>query len=251
MTEYFEARDGERLAYTTLGSGRPVVLIHGFFSTAKVNWLAYGHAQTIADRGYQVVMPDLRAHGQSAKPHDPQRYSGDVLADDGLALIEHLGLTDYDLGGYSLGARTTVRMLVRGAAPGRVVLGGMGLTGIVDTGGRGGHFRRVLTGLGTFERFSPEWKSESFLRKVGGDPVALLHVLDAFVDTSREQVAAISQPTLVVAGAQDQDNGSPQELADLLPGGRLALIPGDHMTCVADKALGQAIAHFLGDAADV
>ena len=50
----------------------------------------------------------------------PPPIRPDVLARDGLALIAHLGLTDYDLGGYSLGARTTVRMLVarRRAAPG-------------------------------------------------------------------------------------------------------------------------------------
>src|SRR5262249_50752572 len=100
--QYFQARDGRRLAYRGLGQGRPLVLIHGFFSTASVNWLRYGHAAKIAARGYRVVMPDLRGHGDSAKPHDASAYPRDVLADDGFALIEHLKLTEYDLGGYSL-----------------------------------------------------------------------------------------------------------------------------------------------------
>src|SRR5262249_11308130 len=109
--QWFESHDGTKLAYRELGHGRPVVLIHGYFSTATVNWIRYGHAAAIAARGHRVIMPDLRGHGDSAKPHGSSAYPPDVLADDGFALIDHLGLTDYDLGGYSLGARTTVRML--------------------------------------------------------------------------------------------------------------------------------------------
>ena len=116
---YFLGGDGAKLAYHEMGEGRPLVLIHGFFSTALVNWVRYGHAAKIAARGYRVIMPDLRGHGASARPHDPAAYPPDVLADDGFALIEQLGLSDYDLGGYSLGGRTTLRMLVRGAAPKR------------------------------------------------------------------------------------------------------------------------------------
>lgn len=251
MVTYFNAGDGERLAFHEVGEGRPLVLIHGFFSTARINWIAYGHAKTIADRGYRVIMPDLRGHGDSAKPHNAESYRGDVLADDGLALVEALGLTDYDLGGYSLGARTTARMLVRGVAPGRVVLGGMGLDGITRTGGRGEHFREVLTATQTYPRYSPLWKSQSFLRKTGGDPVALLHVLESFVDTPGNDLSHITEPTLVVSGEHDLDNGSPQELVDALSNARLVLIPGDHMSAVTDKELGRAIARFLGDADDI
>ena len=82
----FRSRDGLELAYRELGVGRPLVLIHGYFSTATVNWLRYGHAAKIAARGYRVIMPDLRAHGDSARPHDAAFYPPDILADDGFAL---------------------------------------------------------------------------------------------------------------------------------------------------------------------
>jgi pimeloyl-ACP methyl ester carboxylesterase len=244
--QYFHGRDGERLAYRELGMGRPLVLVHGFFSTATVNWVRYGHAEKIAARGYRVVMPDLRGHGDSAKPHEAAAYPRDVLADDGFALLEHLGITDYDLGGYSLGGRTTVRMLTRGAVPGRAIVAGMGLEGILNTGGRSAHFRRILTNLGTFERGSVEWMAEAFLKTVGGDPVALLQVLDTTVDTPREALARIAMPTLVVAGAEDDDNGSAGELAAALPDGRYAAVPGNHMSAVIKPELGTAIADFLG-----
>ena len=125
--QFFESFDGVRLAWRETGEGRPVVLLHGLFSNAWTNWIRYGHAAAVATRGFRVVMPDLRAHGSSAAPHDPGAYPNDVLARDGLALVAHLGLTDYDLGGYSLGARTTARMLALRASPRRVILAGMGL----------------------------------------------------------------------------------------------------------------------------
>jgi len=247
-THHFRSRDGLELAYRELGVGRPLVLIHGYFSTATVNWLRYGHAEKIAARGYRVIMPDLRGHGDSARPHDAAFYPPDILAADGFALIEELGLTDYDLGGYSLGARTTVRMLARGATPARAIIAGMGLEGITNTGGRGSYFRNILTNLGTFKPGSAQWMAEAFLKTVGGDPVALLHILDTFVDTPPEVLGRIRTPALVLVGAEDDDNGSGQALATALPQARLVEIAGNHMSAVTKPELGAAIAEFLGDA---
>jgi pimeloyl-ACP methyl ester carboxylesterase len=241
----FRSRDGLELAYREMGTGRPLVLIHGYFSTAMVNWVRYGHAAQIAARGYRVVMPDLRGHGDSAKPHDAVFYPPDVLTDDGLALIEHLELTDYDLGGYSLGARTTVRMLARGAAPRRAIVSGMGLEGIVHTGGRGSHFRNILTNLGKHKPGSAEWMAEAFMKTVGGDPVALLNVLNTFVDTPRAALTRMETPTLVLTGAEDDDNGSAEALAAALPKGHYEVVPGNHMSAVTKPELGTAIAEFL------
>jgi pimeloyl-ACP methyl ester carboxylesterase len=243
--QFFSARDGARLAFRELGEGRPVVLIHGFFSTAMVNWVRYGHAERIARQGFRVIMPDLRGHGDSAKSHDPAAYPPDVLTDDGLALLETLGLDDFDLGGYSLGARTTVRMLARGATPRRAVIAGMGLDGLVDSQGRGEFFRRVLTGIGSFPRGSAEWMSEAFLKTVGGDPIALLAVLDSAVDTPREIIAQLRVPALVAAGIDDADNGSAPALAAVLAHGRYLELPGNHMSAVTKRQLGDGIADFL------
>ena len=244
-THRFNSFDGTELAWHEGGAGRPLLLIHGYFSDAYTNWIRYGHAARIAAKGYRVIMPDLRAHGQSACPHDPAAYPPDALAQDGEALVAHLGLTDYDLAGYSLGGRTAVRTLARGAAPGKLVIAGMGLEGLTDTGARAGHFRNILTNLGKHERGTPEWMAEAFLRTTKGDPVALLGILDTFVDTTPEEIAAIRQPTLIVAGEEDGDNGSHAALADLLPNATLREVPGGHMSAVTKPELGQAIADFL------
>ena len=83
------------------------------------------------------------------------------------------------------------------------------------------------------------------MKTVGGDPVALLHVLDTFADTPRAALAGIQTPTLVVCGVEDQDNGSAEELAAALPKGHYASIPGNHMSAVTKPELGAAMAEFL------
>ena len=244
-TWHFDAADGIPLAVHEMGEGRPLILIHGYISDAETNWIKYGHAALLAEAGFRVIMPDLRAHGESGKPHDPASYPKDILADDQFLLIEHLGLIDFDLAGYSLGGRTVARMLARGSAPRRVVISGMGLKGLTDTEARGDHFRHVLTNLGQHERGSPAFMAEAFLKTSGGDPVALLRVLDSFVDTPIEEIGGFDLPVAVVCGEADQDNGSASALAETLPQGTLIGVPGNHMSAVVKPELGQAIRNFL------
>ncbi|NCQ64564.1 MAG: alpha/beta hydrolase, partial [Alphaproteobacteria bacterium] len=111
-TEHFASFDGTKLALHRVGAkeagGRPVLLLHGLFSSADMNWIKFGHARRIADQGYEVLMPDFRVHGQSEAPQQPEAYPKGVLVRDVEALVDHLGLTEYDLGGFSLGARTAI-----------------------------------------------------------------------------------------------------------------------------------------------
>jgi pimeloyl-ACP methyl ester carboxylesterase len=245
--QHFRGRDGAALAYRELGQGHPLVLLHGYYSTAAENWLRFGHANRLAAAGHRVILPDLRGHGDSAKPHSPDSYPPDVLADDGLALLEALGLTDYDLGGYSLGARTTVRMLVRGARPGRVILAGAGLGAITRGRERGAFYRHVLTHLGLFERGSPEWHAERFLASVDGDPVALLRVLDTAVDSAPAELARIDMPVLVVMGEADEPADA-RDLVAALAHARYAAIPGNHTTAASRHELADAMVDFLSAA---
>lgn len=245
--ESFAAEDGVRLAWRETGpaDGRPVVLLHGLFSDGYTNWIRYGHAALLAGRGLRVILPDLRGHGASGRPHDPAAYPPDILAQDGAALIAHLGLEDYDLGGYSLGGRTAMRMLVTGARPRRAAIAGMGLQGLLDTGHRAAHFRSILEGIGTHRQGSPEWMAEAFLKTTGGDPQALLPLLGSFVDTPEAALRAVTTPILVVIGDGDEDNGSAAELAARLPDARLETIPGNHMSAVTKPDLGRVLAEYF------
>ncbi len=244
-TNFFEARDGIRLAWRERGEGRPLLLLHGLFSNAEVNWIKFGTADRIAAEGYRVIMPDLRVHGASDAPHDAAHYPPDVLVDDLRGLIAHLGLDRFDLGGFSLGARTSVRAVVGGVAPERLILGGMGLAGLAGWQRRGDFFRRAIAEYDSAKRGDDTWMAIQFMKTMKVDRVAAGHLLNSFTDTPPEALAAITMPTLVVCGEDDQDNGSAPELAATLADARLTTIPGTHMSSVTEPALGEAIASFL------
>ncbi len=245
MTDSFRTSDGVDIAWSEMGEGRPVLLVHGYMSDAATNWIKYGHAAALADAGYRVIMPDLRAHGQSGKPHEASHYPPDILADDQFALLAHLGVSDYDLGGYSLGGRTVSRMLTRGATPGRAIISGMGLEGLTHTGNRGAHFRHVFDNLGHHEKGTAAWMAEAFLKTTGGDPIALRHILGTFVDTKVAEIAAWELPVAVICGADDDDNGSAADLANAMRRGKLFTVPGNHMSAVVKPELGAALVDAL------
>ncbi|MDX2209061.1 MAG: alpha/beta fold hydrolase [Sphingopyxis sp.] len=238
----FAARDGIQLVWRELGEGPPVVLLHGLFSNATVNWFKFGHAARVAAAGYRVIAPDLRAHGDSGAPHDAVHYPPDVLVDDLHDLIDHLALDSFDLGGFSLGARTSARAVVAGLRPQRLVLGGMGLAGWQR---RGGFFHRAIAEFETAKRGDDTWLAIQFMKTMGVDRIAAGHLLHSFTDTDPALLARLTMPTLVVCGADDRDNGSAPELTAALPDARYAEVPGTHMSSVTEAALGEAIAAFL------
>ena len=245
----FAGRGGVELACREAGSGRPLVLLHGFMGAGS-HMLSYGRVGGLAEHGYRLIVPDFRGHGDSAKPHDPAAYPPDVLADDGLALVGHLGLGDgdYDLGGYSLGGRIVVRMLVRGAKPGRAVVAGQGLAKVSGPQG-GGVNHRVLTALAggaAIEPGSPGARIAQWISELGADPVALLHVLNSLVPTPEDALRQIAIPALVAIGEQDERSDA-DELAALLPDARFVRVPGDHGSAFAAPELTAAVAAFLAE----
>lgn len=233
------------LAVHEVGEGRPVLLLHGLFSDANTNWIKFGTAAEIAARGFRVIMPDFRVHGQSAAPHDPGAYPADVLKLDVEVLIAALDLDDFDICGFSLGARTTALLLVDGLRPRRAVLAGMGLAGLSGWAKRRDFFLSIIADREDIKRGDPRWLSLQFMKTMKVDPEAATLLLNSFGDVEPEALARIDVPVLVVCGEEDRDNGSPQALVDALPDARLATVPGTHMSSVTKPELGRAIADFL------
>jgi pimeloyl-ACP methyl ester carboxylesterase len=241
----FLSFDTTRIAWHELGEGRPIILLHGLFSSGDMNWRKYGAAAEIAGAGFRVIMPDFRAHGESAAPHDPDAYPADVLAMDIEALVKHLDLGDFDLGGYSLGARTAVRLLARGMRPGRAVLGGMGLTGLTGGTERAAWFLNVIANADSFTPGTAEFAAAAFMKQSHIDGEAVAHVLRSQQATPVEVLRTLETRTLVICGAQDQDNGSAPDLALTLPNAACVEIPGNHMSAVTKPDFGTAIAAWL------
>jgi pimeloyl-ACP methyl ester carboxylesterase len=245
QVHYWTSSDRVELAYHELGEGRPVVLLHGLFSDALTNWIKFGTAERIASAGFRMIMPDLRAHGLSGKPHEPENYPKGILARDLRELIGHLGLSEFDLGGFSLGARTTVEGVGEGLRPGRAVLGGAGLEGLRNWKRRKNFFLEAIELFDHVQRGDPHWLSIQFMKSQKIDRVAAALLLESFEDAFMDWLQAFTMPTLVVCGSEDDDNGSAEELAAALPNAVFREIPGTHMSSVTKPELGEAIAGFL------
>jgi pimeloyl-ACP methyl ester carboxylesterase len=248
-TEHFASFDGTKLALHRVGEGRPFVLLHGLFSSAQMNWIKWGHAQRIAEQGYEVLMLDFRVHGESEAPHGLENYPAGVLVKDVVALVGHLGLTDYDLGGFSLGARTAIHGVASGRlTPKRLILGGMGVDGLQEWETRSAFFMRVIDEFDAIPKGDPAYFSMQFLKSQGVDRVAARLLLQSMEDLDLSELANIACPALVVCGDEDRDNGSARELADQLPDATYVEVPGTHMTSVTKPDLGRAMAEWLGAA---
>jgi pimeloyl-ACP methyl ester carboxylesterase len=243
--QFYTSSDGIRLAYRVVGDGSPVVMLHGLFSNGAMNWFKFGHVERVVAAGFQAIVADLRAHGDSEAPHDPAAYPDDVLARDAAELVAHLGLESFDLVGFSLGARTAVRAVIGGMRPRRLVLGGMGLEGLAGWTGRSAFFQRAVAEFETAKRGDDTWLAIQFMKSMKVDRVAIAHLLTTFTDTPPEALAAATMPTLLVCGVADQDNGSAARLASAMPNAHLVEVPGTHMSSVTEAALGEAIVAFL------
>ncbi|WP_298333896.1 alpha/beta fold hydrolase [uncultured Erythrobacter sp.] len=243
----FASFDGANLAVTVVGEGRPLVLVHGLFSSAEMNWIKFGHTAKLVEAGFQVIMPHLRAHGASTKSHHAGDYPVGVLTKDLAALVEHFDLSDYDLGGFSLGARTSAKGVIDGLTPRRLALCGMGLQGLSGWKNRSSFFIDAIDRFDEIKRGDRAFMAKSFMKTMGIDREAARLLLGAVDDVANADLAKITMPTALICGNKDQDNGSAKDLAMALPDGRYREIPGTHMSSVADGAFGNALVEFFAD----
>ncbi|WEJ34912.1 alpha/beta hydrolase [Devosia sp. SD17-2] len=240
---------GLSLAYEVAGNGPPVLCIHGFASSGKVNWIDTGWVQTLVDAGYTAITLDNRGHGASEKPHDPEAYYPNMMADDALALLDHLGIERAALLGYSMGAR--IAAFLAYDHPERVVaaiFGGMGMNvinGLTD----GNDIIAGLRAPALADLTHPTARQfRIFADHTGSDREALA----ACMETSRQPMARadvrrIEVPVLVAVGEADEMAGPPEQLAELLPAGEAFVIPGrDHMRATGDTKFKEAALAFLG-----
>lgn len=241
--------DGLNLAFFDDGNpdGAPVLLIHGFASTAAVNWVYPGWLKTLGEAGYRVIAIDNRGHGASDKPHDAEAYRPWFMAGDAVALLDHLGIEKAHVMGYSMGARVSTFLTL--ANPERVrslVLGGLGI-GMTDGVGDWDPIADALMApsLDTVTHARGRM-FRTFAEQTKSDRVALAACIRGSRDlVERSDMAKINVPTLVGVGTKDDIAGSPQELAALMPHAQALDIPGrDHMLAVGDRVFKAAVLEF-------
>ncbi|MBB4954058.1 pimeloyl-ACP methyl ester carboxylesterase [Agrobacterium vitis] len=241
--------DGLELAYFDEGdaSGPAVLLIHGFASSALVNWVHPGWLKTLGDAGYRVIALDNRGHGMSDKPHEAEVYHPENMASDAAALLDHLGVEKAHVMGYSMGARISAFMALD--FPHRIrslVFGGLGI-GMCDGVGDWDPIAAALLAP-SLEDVSHERGRmfRAFADQTGSDRLALAACISTSRDLiSKEEIGRVAIPTLIGVGTKDDIAGSPHELAALMPHARALDIPNrDHMLAVGDRVLKAAVLEF-------
>jgi pimeloyl-ACP methyl ester carboxylesterase len=240
-SSYFSSFDGTRIYYEVRGSGKPVLLVHGFIMTGH-HWKSLPLYTVLLQNGYKVILLDMRGNGSSDKPHDTAAYQNDAEAKDIMQLMDHLKIKHYSAVGYSRGSIITARLLVLDKRVQCAVLGGMGADFTNPEWPRRKLFYQALMGDTTTELQG----IVTYVRQQPGlDVLALANMQKGQLSTSKEALAGVQQPVLVISGDKDTDNGSAAELTKLLPHATLITIPGDHSHTMATPAFSTAILHFL------
>lgn len=240
--------NGYSIAYLDEGEGPPILLIHGFGSSARVNWVNPGWVDTLVKAGRRVIAFDNRGHGHSDKPHDVGAYRVAAMAEDARNLLQHLGIARADVMGYSMGARIAAFLaLGHPEMVKSMILGGLGygiVTGI-------GPWGPVVDALETeepdgitdpigqmFRRFADQTRS---------DRVALAACMKATRQPiSADDLATLRLPVMIAVGERDELAGSAADLAAIIPNAEVLDIPKrDHMLAVGDKVYKAGVLAFL------
>jgi pimeloyl-ACP methyl ester carboxylesterase len=252
--------NGLDLYYDEHGDGEPLVLLHGGIHAGEM----FGAILPALSEGRRVIAVDLQGHGHTADIDRP--LSPELMADDIAALIEHLGLEQADVMGYSLGGHVALRTAIQ--HPERV----RRLVVVSVPFSREGNFPEVVETMDAFgpdaadmikqsplyelyERTAPRPEDWPVLIGKVGD------LLKADYDGG-EEVAALEMPVMLVFA--DADSIRPDHVVEFYrllggglrdaswdgsgrPKGRLAVLPGTtHYDIFASPALPAAVIPFLG-----
>jgi pimeloyl-ACP methyl ester carboxylesterase len=238
--------DGVRLHYEVHGPERgwPVVVVHGFASDYRLNWVGTRWQEALTTAGFRIFGLDCRGHGHSDKPHD-RAYAIDVMAADVARLLDHVGVPTACYLGYSMGARIGLQVVLD--FPERVqraVLGGIGMSGAMESADA--IAESFLRGEPTDDPVA-----QSFYRFASAQPGNDLKALAACIVGLRPKpdpakLSAIRTPILVVVGDRDDLARDAPELVELIPSSRLVVVRGrDHMGAVPAREFKQAAIEFL------
>ncbi len=213
--------------YEHAGCGEPVVLLHSFPFDSRI-WASTGVADAITAAGRSVIAADRRGSGRSGRPHDPRAYAGNACARDVSCLIDHLGLDQVDLAGYSVGSMIGLRVVQADRRVRRAVLGGVG-DGILRLDPR--MRERVAADLAADDPTAlsrPGRAMRERISRLGGDHLALAAMWAAPFVEYDAGFGHVRADVLIITGEHDLDFGDPAALAARLPAARVSRPPADH-----------------------
>jgi pimeloyl-ACP methyl ester carboxylesterase len=242
--------DGVPIAFADEGDGFPTLLVHGFGSNHRVNWVSTSWFNDLRATGRRVIALDNRGHGASGKPHDPAAYHMPILVEDARRLLDHVGVEKADVIGYSMGARIAASLAL--THPERIrsaVFGGLGDAMVKrELFAPAEPLIAALRASSLEEVTDPRGRTyRKFADQTGSDREALVAcILGARERLTAADLAHLSVPVLVAVGSEDFGAGRAEGLAALIPRAEAFTVPGrDHMKSVGDRAHKAAVLAFL------
>ncbi len=269
-----ENSESIELYYEDLGSGDPIILIHGY-PLSGASWEK--QIPGLLESGFRVITYDRRGFGKSSQPSSGYNY--DTFAADLRALIQHLKLTGVTLAGFSMGGGEVARYLGKYGSEGvskAVILGGIppfllktpenaeGVDASVFDGIRKAaaadryaffseFFRNFYNSDVLGKRVSQEAIQASWNIAAGASPIATVACVSTWLEDFRADLSRIDVPTLVIHGDADRIvpiDASGRRTAGLVKGAKLVAIPeGPHaVNWTHAEEVNAALAEFLGQA---
>jgi pimeloyl-ACP methyl ester carboxylesterase len=136
--KFWTHADGTKFHYFEMGTGTPVILIHGSGGTA-LNWMQNGFGPSLA-RTNRVLAIDMRGHGQTVGPDGKRQQRTPNMDLDVLAFMDAMGIKRAHIGGFSMGGSITSQLMAR--APERFITAHFGGSGVRED--EGSEFARMI-----------------------------------------------------------------------------------------------------------
>jgi len=245
-TSGYAPANGLDMYYEIHGTGQPLVLLHGAFSAIGTS---FGNVLPDLAKSRQVIGLEMQAHGHTADIDRP--LSLEQMADDTAAALQHLGMEQADIFGYSTGAAVALRVAIRHPDVVRKLV----LASVTYT--MGGVHPGLMDGLATMTpemMYGSPWHEEYM--RIAPRPEDFTTLFEkktrmdqAIQDLPAETISAITAPTLLIIG--DSDLVRPEHAVEMfrllgggvfgdtpagLPNSQLAILPGTSHVTVVDRA---------------
>ncbi|MEN8443867.1 MAG: alpha/beta hydrolase [Cyanobacteria bacterium J06555_13] len=241
MTQFIEAKDGCKIAYSLSGSGLGLVLLHGGFIQNRKLWADLSYIRSL-QQTYTVVAIDIRGHGESDKPKEEQAYSIERLVEDIYSVTEAAKLTNFLIWGFSLGASISLHAATKRKLCGVVAAGSFFSQALID------YSKHNIPSLAAAVEARDENRLDSltlspeerfFVEKADLD--VALAISRAMANWPKIEPEMVTSPLLIYAGTNDEPTYSIlQEQSDAIQsaGIELSFIEElDHFQAVSEKQL--------------